>query len=102
MSTISKDTFCKALALIKEQDQINDEFSDALQKVGNGHYVFGTENKYLDALFMVLKEAVNDQYDYISWWLYDTSDYIVELRDGSKKWDLREPGALYDYIISGE
>ena len=51
---------------------------------------------------MVLKEAVNDQYDYISWWLYETSDYIVETSDGSQKWDLREPGALYDYIISAD
>ena len=30
---------------------------------------------------------------YISWWLYDTDDYIVETKDGSQKWDLREPEA---------
>ena len=48
---------------------------------------------------MVLKEAVNDQYDYISWWLYDTDDYIVETKDGSQKWDLQEPEALYDYLM---
>ena len=40
--------------------------------------------------FMVLKEAVNDQYDYISWCLYGTDDYLVETSDGSQKWDLRE------------
>ena len=44
-------------------------------------------------------EAVNDQYDYISWWLYDTDDYIVETKDGSQKWDLREPEALYNYLV---
>ena len=48
---------------------------------------------------MVLKEAVNDQYDYISWWLYDTDDYIAETKDGSQKWDLRELEALYDYLM---
>ncbi len=96
---ITKGTFCKALEMIQEQERINDEFAQALQKVGNGHYVFGTENRYYDALFMVLKEAVNDQYDYISWWLYETSDYLVETSDGSQKWDLREPGALYDYLV---
>ena len=99
---ITKETFCKALEMIREQERINDEFAQALQKVGNGHYVFGTENKFFDALLMVLKEAVNDQYDYISWWLYETSDYIVETSDGSQKWDLREPEALYDYIIGAD
>ena len=96
---ITKETFCKALEMIQEQERINDELSQALQKVGNGHYMFGTENRYCDALLMVLKEAVNDQYDYISWWLYDTDDYIVETKDGSQKWDLQAPEALYDYLV---
>ena len=69
LPAISKDVFCSALKLIKEQEAVDDEFSKALQTVGNGHFVFGTENKYRRALLMVLKEAVNDVYDYIDWWL---------------------------------
>ena len=47
----------------------------------------------------VLKEAVNDQYDYISWWLYDaTPDYEVWTDDEKTKWCLTEPEALYDFI----
>lgn len=100
---ISKETFCKALALIKEQEKTNQEFGDALQKVGNGYFVFGTENKFFEALMLVLKEAVNDRYDYISWWLYEGApDYKIWTEDGSKEWVLKEPGALYDYIVSGE
>ena len=100
---ISKETFCKALELILEQEKTDQEFSDALQKVGNGHFVFGTENKYFDALMLVLKEGVNDKYDYISWWLYEGApDYKIWVEDGSREWVLKEPGALYDYIVSGE
>ena len=65
---ISKETFCKALSLIKEQDEINQKFSDALQLVGDGHFVFVTDNKYLNALLLVMKEAVDDKCDYIEWW----------------------------------
>ena len=51
---------------------------------------------------LVLKEAVNDQYDYIDWWLYDASpDYKVWTEDGTKEWCLKEPGALYDFIVAG-
>ena len=40
--------------------------------------MFGVNNKYYEALMMVLKETVNDQYDYISWWLYEaTPDFLA-------------------------
>lgn len=75
---LSKEGFCKALQMIKEQESIDEQFSKALNLVGDGHFVFGAENKYLMALRDVLKEAVNDQYDYIDWWLYEaTDDYTV-------------------------
>lgn len=96
---ISKDCFCKALRMIKEQQDIDEQFSKALNMVGNGHFAFGTGNRYLAALLDVLKEAVGDQYDYIDWWLYEaTEDYTVWEADESKKYCLKEPGDLYDYI----
>lgn len=48
---------------------------------------------------MVLKEALNDQYDYIDWWFCEAApDYMVWSEDGEKEWCLKEPEALYDYI----
>ena len=96
---VSKELFCKALRMIVEQEAIDEDFGRALQKVGNGHFAFGTENKYRQALLMVLKETVNDQYDYIGWWLYEGApNYMVWSEDESKEWCLKEPEALYDYI----
>ena len=96
---IAKETFCKALALIQEQDAINDEFAKALQTVGDGHYVFGVKNRYLSAAVLVLKEAVGDKYDYIDWWLFEpASDRTIWTSDESQSWDLTTPEALYDYI----
>ncbi len=100
MSKLSKESFCKALALIKEQEEINEQFSNALKLVGNGHFVFGVENRYLEALLLVLKEMVNDKYDYIGWWLYEaTGDYAVWSGDEKQEWCLKEPEALYDFIV---
>ena len=96
---ISKELFCKALSMIKEQEATDEDFGRALQKVGNGHFVFGTENKYREALMMVLKEAVNDRYDYIGWWLYEGApNYMIWSEDETKEWCLKEPEDLYDYI----
>lgn len=97
---ISKEIFCKALKLIREQDEINREFEKALDLVGNGHYVFGTENKYLEGLLMVLKETMKDHYDHIDWWIYEeSSDYLVKSVDGQRSWCLKEPEALYDFLV---
>jgi len=97
---LSKETFLKVLQLIQEQDQINHDFSRALQTVGNGFTAFGTENRFYNSLMLVLDEIFGDKADYISWWLYEASDdYTVETVDGSQKWDLREPEALYDYLV---
>ena len=96
---LSKEGFCKALQMIKEQESIDEQFSNALNLVGDGHFVFGAENKYLMALRDVLKEAVNDQYDYIDWWLYEaTDDYTVWEADCTMKYCLKDPEALYGYI----
>ena len=65
---VSKDCFCKALRMIKEQQDIDERFGNALKMVGDGHFAYGTGNKYLAALLDVLKEAVGDQYDYIDCW----------------------------------
>ena len=92
---ITKETFCAALGQIMEQREIDEKVGAALESVGDGHFVFGCKNRYLTALLLVLKEAVNDQYDYIDWWLYDASpDYKVWTDDGTKEWCLKEPGAL--------
>ena len=54
---------------------------------------------YIAVSTMVLKEALPDKYDYISWWLYEAApDYRVWAEDGEKGWILKEPAALYDFI----
>lgn len=97
---LSKKTFCEALRKIQAQREIDEKFSEALQTVGNGYYVFGSENLSLAALRDVLKESVNDQYDYIEWWLYEaTPDYLVWSSDERSKWCLKEPEDPYDFIM---
>lgn len=96
---ISKETFCKTLQLIREQETVNREVSNVLNLVGNGHFVFGGGQQYYEALMMLLKEAACDQYDYISWWLYEGApDYRIWTQDEKKEWCLKEPSDLYDFI----
>lgn len=98
---ISKETFIKVIEHIQAQERINDQFSEALDLVCEGWSLYGLKDKYKDALFLVLKEALDDKYDYISWWLYEAADYIVyeKVNDKEKEYDLTQPEALYDFLI---
>ena len=97
---LSKETFCKALRMIQEQRATDRQFTKALELVGNGHFVFGSPNLYLDAALLVLSEASGDRYEYIEWWLVESSkDHIVRNADGSKEWNLSTPELLYDYLL---
>ena len=100
MILLSKETFCKALQMIREQREIDAQVSKALELVGEGYFLFGAKNLYHDCLLMVLKETMNDQYGYIEWWLYETDDYRVWTQDEKQMWDLRDPADLYDYIVN--
>ena len=96
---LSKKTFCEALRKIQAQRKRDAQFSEALNLVGDGHFVFEGGPQLLSALLNVLEEAVNDKYDYISWWIYDAApDYEVGTEDEKTKWCLKEPEALYDFI----
>ena len=96
---LSKETFCEALRKIQAQKNRDEQFSKVLTLMGDGHFVFEGGAPLLAALLDVLKEAVNVQYDYISWWLYDAApDYEVWTDDEKTKWCLKEPESLYDFI----
>lgn len=96
---VSKKTFCEALRLIQKQSKKERAFSQAINLMGDGHFVFGTPNHYLDAALIVLREALDDKYEYIDWWLFEScKSRTVQLKDGSKSWNLSTPEALYDYL----
>ena len=95
---ISNDLFCKTITAIQEQGEINDNFSKALQTVGDGHFVFGTDNKYYYALMNILVDIFKDDGEWISWWLYEEVEKVVWLKDGSKI-RIDTPGQLYDFLL---
>lgn len=111
-----RDTAYAHYSLLVERvlkDQITDE--QQLEQIMDGLCDFCDEIRFIDLYRSlcrhiyyqypqlvgehVLKEAVNDQYDYIDWWLYEaTDDYTVWEADCTMKYCLKEPEALYDFI----
>lgn len=98
---LSKETFLKAISDIKQHEALMDELGTTLRKFGDFPPQPDCSHFYRSALMAVLKEAMNDKYDYIGWWLYETSDYTVSWEENGETItaNLREPEALYDYLV---
>lgn len=101
---ITKEIFIKVIGHIQAQEDINDQFDDALTLVCESRCLYGIKNQYKDALFLILREIFDDRSDYIGWWLYETDDYkVYEIIDGKEKeYDLKQPEALYDFLIANK
>ena len=104
LDMLPKELFLSTIENIQKQEARIDEFNTALSKICDGFPVFDSENQYLIALRELLKYTMQDQYDYIGWWLYEAPDagYTVwwDDEDGKEiRVDLTEPGALYDYLV---
>ena len=94
---IKFDLFDKIINAIKEQDKIDEQVSDALELVCDSWVMFNTKNKKYEVLGELLKAAMQDESDYIGWWLYDDVKKVVWVDE--KKIDVSTTKKLYDFLL---
>lgn len=100
---ISKDLFVKIIKLIQEQHSTNVTVSDALELVCDSRVVFGANNKFYEALMLLLKTLCNDIHNYIEWWLYDNVEKVIYSTETKTiLWELDTPEDLYDFILDSQ
>ena len=97
---ISRRLFVDTLDGIKEKFAIRAKAEEELQKLGLSIDI--QEDLFLNQMLKVLKETVPDPYDYISWWLYDASDYRVSWEENGQKIEknLEKADDLYDFLVA--
>ena len=95
---IKFDLFDKIISAIKEQDKIDQDVSDALELVCDSWVMFNTKNKKYEVLGELLKAAMQDEGEYISWWLYEDVKKVVWVY--KKKIDVSTTKKLYDFLLS--
>lgn len=98
---LKRETFVMAINKIQRHQVLMDQLHQTLREFGDFTPNLDFDSLHLEALLTVLKEAMNDRYDYIGWWLYEAADYTVSWEeDGNTiERDLTDVNDLYDYII---
>lgn len=96
---IPRELFVNTLNSIKKEFKSREQAGKELRKLGLS--IDAESTPFLDSLVEVLKETVPDPYDYISWWLYDASDYLVSWEKDGKtiEKNLEDANDLYDFLM---
>lgn len=104
---ITKEQFLKAIEALQQQDAVDDNFQTHMEAAFPGSYAPIYENILWDLSIHLLELAMEDRYEYVSWWVYET-DYgkneemtnISWTEDGQEKSiNLTTPEALYDFLV---
>ena len=97
---LTRETFIDAISKIKKHEELMDRLNSVCREFGDYRPSLDFGNLHLQALLDVLKEAMNDKHDYITWWLYDGADHTVSWEENGQQVsvDLKDADALYDYL----
>ena len=99
---LSKESFLIAIKGIQQQRTFNEEMYTLLRKYDTQTNGFDCGCIILHTLMFILTAEMDDKHDYISWWLYEsTEDKTVTWTENGveRSVDLTTPETLYDYIV---
>lgn len=103
---ISKEEFIKAIKALKQQNAVDDNFQLHVEAAFPGIYAPIYENVLWSLSIHLLELAMEDRYEYVNWWVYET-DYgkredmteISWTEEGQENSvNLTTPEALYDFL----
>lgn len=95
---ISKECFCKAVALIRKEQAGFKRVEDAARECSTIFTVHANTSKYLDALILLLQDLFGDSKGLLRWYITKQVDHKVFIAD--TMYDLNDPGALYDFMLT--
>jgi len=98
---LSKGTFIQAMEMIQKEEEIMDNVRTQLKRLGDGPFALSIDSLYLQALLNVLGESMADVNEWISWWLFEDVEKVVEWdQDGvTRQWDVSTLDAFYDFLV---
>lgn len=100
---MTKDQFISIINRLKKQKEHDNAFSKHMEQAFPGcHSPIYDDSQLWLAVIETLEIVFDDKDKYIDWWIYETQFGTKDLcvSDEGKETYLRDPGDLYDYLLS--
>ena len=100
---IAKKNFVRIIYALRTQYDQEREFSQAMGKYFDGHFVFNPKGKIYDEIITALTDDLKIKDDLLEWWIWETDfgsngNNWIEIND--EKLVLSDASMLYDFIIN--
>lgn len=92
---VSKEEFIKLIETIQEEDKVNREIEDVLEKISSSYIILDVPKSRYVMLDLIFTE---EEIECIDWWLYEDVEKIVTYSDGQER-DITEIEELYNFLI---
>lgn len=100
---LNREVFFDAIHAIKKQEELTDRLNEVYRELTDGCGSLMLSSLTGNALIRTLEEGMDDQYGYVSWWLYEApdGDKTVSWEENGKEVsvELSDVNALYDYLM---
>lgn len=104
---LTKEEFLEAIATLKKQSDLDDNFHTHMSAAFPGSYAPIYEEVLWGLSIRLLEKLMDDPYEYIDWWIWETHfgkdhpNVYWDAPDGTteKEWNLTTPEALYDFLV---
>lgn len=105
---ISKQSFINIINTLIKQNRREEAFTEAMEAFTEENNIyFNISSGYVNDIIEILSEEFDDEYDTISWWMYDAGplcgdEYYREdclVYCEGKGYKIKTPADLYDYLI---
>jgi light-regulated signal transduction histidine kinase (bacteriophytochrome) len=97
---LSKDDFARRIALIQNFHSEQQALGALIDKLTDGYPVVTLGDNLIAELIAITAQELNDNDDFISWWLWEDVEKVVWVGDEDKQREIsvRTVEELYDFL----
>lgn len=96
---ISLESFKKSIEVIRKYNDLQEELYKTLSKITDGNFIVTVGDELIADILRLLQESLNDENDWIDWWMYEDVEKIVYYPDENKKVDITKVEDLYNFLV---
>lgn len=96
---LSKEDFAKRIALVQNFQSEQQTLGVLINKITDGYPIVTFGNNLIAELIAITAQELNDNDDFISWWLWEDVEKVVWIGEKEQEISVRTVDELYNFLV---